>query len=74
MLLPRFTIRTGLKVLTVTAVVSLALRGAWAGEPWAVGATVAMLSLALLFAVHAAAFAAAIFLSRGGARNDGGGP
>ena len=64
MLLPRFTLRTGLIVLTAAALVSLVFREAWVGTPWAVGAVIGLGSLAALFAVHAAFFAAAIALSR----------
>lgn len=63
MLLPRFTLRTGLVLLTVGAVVSVAFREAWRGEPWAIGIAVAVGSLGLSFAVQAVAFFASLGLS-----------
>ncbi len=64
MLLPRFTIRTGLIVLTAAAVLSVAGRSAVAGEPWAVGVVVALVSVALMLMIHAAVFAVAMLIGR----------
>lgn len=70
MLLPRFTLRTGLICLTASAFVSIALREAWLGKPWGVGFVVGLMSLALLLAVFALFFGLSWFLSAGRGRSD----
>ncbi len=57
MLLPRFSIRTALGIVTGVAVVSLFAGQALGGRAWAFGLTVAVLSVPLALAVHAAFFA-----------------
>lgn len=57
MLLPRFTIRTALAILTGVAVISLFAGQALGGRAWAFGLTVAVVSVPFALAVHAAFFA-----------------
>ncbi|TWT97861.1 hypothetical protein Pla108_20150 [Botrimarina colliarenosi] len=68
MLLPRFTLRTGLLGLTVGSVVAIVIREAVLGAPWAIGVTVALGSVALSFTLQAIAFALSLALSRSGGR------
>ncbi len=57
MLLPRFSIRTLLAILTGVAVLSLFAGQAWGGRAWAFGLTVAVLSVPAALLVHGAFFA-----------------
>jgi hypothetical protein len=57
MLLPRFSIRTLLAILTGVAVLSLFAGQAWGGRAWALGLTVAVLSVPVALMIHAAFFA-----------------
>ena len=57
MLLPRFSIRTALAIVTVVAVLSLFAGQALGGRAWALGLTVAVASVPLALVVHAAFFA-----------------
>jgi hypothetical protein len=59
MLLPRYSIRTALGVVTGVAVVSLFAGQAMGGRAWAFGLTFAVLSVPAALAVHAAFFAMA---------------
>jgi hypothetical protein len=56
MLLPRFTIRTILIVVTICACAFVVVGMAVRGEQWAWGVTIALISLAVTGAVHAAWF------------------
>ena len=56
MLLPRFTIRTLLVVLTVSAFVFVIAGMAFRGQYWALGVTIGLLSLVFTAMVHAAWF------------------
>jgi hypothetical protein len=56
MLLPRFTIRTILVVVTIFAFAFVVAGMAVRGEQWAWGVTIALISLALTGVVHAAWF------------------
>jgi hypothetical protein len=53
MLLPRFSIRTALAILTVVAVISLFAGQALGGQAWAFGLTIAVVSVPLALLVHA---------------------
>jgi hypothetical protein len=54
MLLPRFSIRTALVIVTVVAVISLFAGQALGGRAWALGLTVAVVSVPIALVVHAA--------------------
>lgn len=56
MLLPRFTIRALLVMLTACAIVFLILGMAYRGQTWAWGISIGLLSLLLTALVHAAWF------------------
>lgn len=56
MLLPRFTIRALLVMLTVCALVSVIAGMAYRGQTWAWGVTIGLLSLLVVALVHAAWF------------------
>ena len=58
MLLPRFTIRALLMLLTVCAFVFVIAGMAVRGQHWAWGITIGILSLAFMLLVHAAWFGA----------------
>lgn len=64
MLLPRFSIRTLLAILTIVAVISLLAGQALGGRAWALGVTVAAVSAAFTLLVHAGFFIAASLLAR----------
>jgi hypothetical protein len=57
MLLPRFSIRTMLAMLTAVAVVSLFAGRALGGRAWALGLTAAVVSVPVALLVHAGFFA-----------------
>ena len=58
MLLPRFTIRTMLVILTVCACVFVVIGTAFRGQYWAWGVTFALVSLIVTALVHGAWFGA----------------
>ena len=64
MLLPRFTLRTLLAVLTGVAVLSLLAGQALGGRAWALGVTVAVVSVPLALVVHAGCFSLAMVFAR----------
>jgi hypothetical protein len=64
MLVPRFTIRTLLVVLTICAFISVVIGMAYRGQHWARGVTIGMASLALTALVHAAWFGVVWMLAR----------
>ena len=64
MLLPRFTIRALLVMLTICAFAFVIVGMAFRGQHWAWGVTIGMLSLAFTALVHAAWFGAVSMLSR----------
>jgi hypothetical protein len=57
MLLPRFSIRTALVILTVVAVISLFAGQALGGQAWAFGLTIGVISVPLTLLVHAGFYA-----------------
>jgi hypothetical protein len=64
MLLPRFTIRTLLAILTASAAVFVIVGAAVRGHVWAWGVTIAIFSLLVTAIVHAAWFSLVKLLSR----------
>ena len=87
MLLPRFSIRTLLAILTGVAVLSLFAGQALGGRAWAFGLTVAVASVPIALVVHAGFFALAsafanligpediiAYTSRGGVERSAAGP
>lgn len=70
MLLPRFTLRTGLFWLTAGSLVAIVLREASQGTPWAIGVTVALAVCVLSIAVQSLMFGLSLALSRGSDRGD----
>jgi hypothetical protein len=64
MIIPRFTIRWLLALITVSGGLSLVLASAVRQESWAIGAVVGLCALALMFALHAAAFSCAWLLTQ----------
>jgi type VI protein secretion system component VasK len=64
MLLPRFTIRTLLVMLTICALVFVIFGMAYRGKHWALGITIALASLAFTALVHAAWFGVVWLVAR----------
>jgi hypothetical protein len=64
MLLPRFSIRTALVIVTVVAVISLFAGQALGGRAWALGLTVAVVSVPVALLVHAAFYCVAMWFAR----------
>ena len=64
MLIPQFSLRTTLKVVTVCALLFLIAGQALEGKAWAVAATVAVLSVLATLAVHGCFFGLTAGLSR----------
>jgi hypothetical protein len=64
MLLPRFTIRTLLVILTASAAVFVIVGAAVRGHYWAWGVTIAIFSLLVTAVVHAAWFSVVKLMSR----------
>ena len=64
MLLPRFTIRALLAMLTICAFVFVIAGMAVRGQHWAWGITIGILSLAFTLLVHAAWFGAVWMLAK----------
>jgi hypothetical protein len=56
MLLPRFSIRTTLAMITAAAMVFVIVGMAYRGQNWAWGVTIAVISLGIIAIVHAAWF------------------
>lgn len=72
MLLPRFTIRTLLVLLTIGAVASVIIGTAFRGQNWAWGVSIGLLSLLVTALVHAAWFGTVwIFTQMSSARRSG---
>ena len=69
MLLPRFTIRALLVMLTIGSFVFVIAGMAIRGQPWAWGVTIGILSLAFTLLVHAAWFGAVWMLAQMQSRN-----
>lgn len=65
MLIPRFTLRTGLIALTAVSLVSIVLREAYIGHNWARGVVGSMAALVVLLLLHALLYGLARLLSRG---------
>jgi hypothetical protein len=63
-LLPRFTIRTLLALLTLCAVVFVLVGTAFRGQYWAWGVTIAIVSLIVTALTHVAWFGIVSFFSR----------
>jgi hypothetical protein len=59
MVLPRFTIRTLLVMLTICAVASVIIGTAFRGQTWAWGVTIGLASLVVTAVVHGAWFGVA---------------
>ena len=68
MLLPRFTIRALLVLLTVCAFICVVAGMAVRGHPWAWGVTIGLLSIGLTLFVHMAWFSAVWALAQMQAR------
>jgi hypothetical protein len=66
MLLPRFTIRTLLVILTASAAVFVMVGTAYRGQIWAWGVTIAIFSLLVTAVVHAVWFSLVKLISRMG--------
>jgi hypothetical protein len=64
MLLPRFTIRTLLVLLTVCAAVFVMVGTAYRGQSWAWGVTIGIFSLLVTAIVHAVWFSLVKLMSR----------
>jgi hypothetical protein len=64
MIIPRFTLRWLLALLTVCGLLSFVLAYAVRGESWAIGAVVGLCALGLMVALHAAAFSCAWLLTQ----------
>ncbi|HEX3870290.1 MAG TPA: hypothetical protein VHV77_07640 [Pirellulales bacterium] len=71
MLIPRFSVRFMLLLTAMSAVLFLVMSWAIAGVGWAVGATMAVVMLTVIAAVHAGLFAIVwlfALVTRGGRR------
>ena len=66
MLLPRFTLRTGLAGLTIGVLVAVIVREAALDKPWAVGMVVALGAAAFSLLLQAVTLGISLLLSRGG--------
>lgn len=64
MIIPRFSLRWLLALLTVCGGLSLVLSYAVREQPWAIGISVALASLLVLFALHGATFSVAWLLTQ----------
>lgn len=64
MIMPRFTIRALLVILTIGAFFSVIVGMAFRGHDWAIGVTIGFLSLFFIALVHAAWFGAVWFIGR----------
>ena len=64
MIIPRFSLRWLLALITVCGALSLVLSYAFQGQAWAIGFMVGLGSLAVIAALHAMAFSIAWLLSQ----------
>lgn len=64
MFLPRFTLRSTLKWVTICALFSLVLARAVAGSYWAIALSVAVLSIVFVLLVHACTYVIVMALSK----------
>jgi hypothetical protein len=64
MLIPRFSIRALFVVMALCALFSLVIASAVRGQPWAIGATAGVASLATMLVFHPLAFAIARYFAR----------
>ena len=64
MIIPRYSLRWLLALLTVCGGLSMILAYAVRGQPWAIGATVGIAALSVMVALHAAAFSVAWLLTQ----------
>jgi hypothetical protein len=64
MIIPRYSLRWLLALLTVCGGLSMILAYAVRGQPWAIGATVGIAALSVVVALHAAAFSVAWLLTQ----------
>ncbi len=64
MLLPRFSLRSILRIVTLCSVIFLINGFALRGEPWAIGVSVAIGSVVVVALFHAAFYSIALGLSR----------
>ncbi len=64
MFLPRFTLRSTLKWVTLCALFSLVLARALAGSYWAIALSFAVLSIVAILMVHAGSFVIVMALSK----------
>jgi hypothetical protein len=70
MLVPRFSIRTLLIILTVSAVGFLVVGMGFRGQHWAWGASIGIFSLVVTAFVHAALFSVIWFFARIGSADE----
>ena len=78
MIIPRYSLRWLLALITVCGCLSLVLSYAFQGHAWAIGFAAGLGSLAAIAGLHAAAFSVAWLLSQlayiaGGSKSAGGG-
>lgn len=66
MLVPRFTLRTGLAWLTLGVFVAVVIREALLEKAWAIGVVVALGAVVLSLTLQACSFGMSLILSRGG--------
>jgi hypothetical protein len=64
MIIPRFSLRWLLALITVCGGLSMILAYAVRGQPWAIGASVGLAALSVVVALHAAAFSVAWLLTQ----------
>jgi hypothetical protein len=64
MIIPRYSLRWLLALITVCGGLSMILAYAVQGQPWAIGAMVGLAALAVVVALHAAAFSVAWLLTQ----------
>lgn len=70
MLVPRFSIRTLLIMLSLSAVACLIIGMGFRGQHWAWGASIGLLSLLVTMLVHAAWFSVIWFFARLGSAGE----
>ena len=66
MIIPRFSLRWLLALLTVCAGLSLVLSYAFQGHAWAIGFMVGLVSLLVVVALHAVTFSIAMLITQAG--------
>jgi hypothetical protein len=64
MIIPRYSLRWLLALITVCGGLSMVLAYAVQGQPWAIGASVGFAALALVVSLHAAAFSIAWLMTQ----------